>query len=79
MDGDIFAKRKQTHPVPCLDGEGTVVTFDALKLATLLNGLLRDSIDAASGLGEGEGGFTHKRLYSLLILVAITAALLDAY
>ena len=40
MDGDIFAERKQTHPVPCRDGEGPVVTFDAFELAALLDGFL---------------------------------------
>ena len=40
MDGDVFAKRKQTHPVPCRDGEGSVITFNALELAALLDGLL---------------------------------------
>lgn len=59
MDGDVLSKRKQTHPMPCCDGEGLVVTFDAFELAALLDGLLRGSIDAAGGLGEGEGGFTH--------------------
>ena len=34
------------------DGEGLVVTFNALELATLPNGLLRGSIDATGGLGE---------------------------
>lgn len=52
MDGDVFAKRKQTHPMPCRDGESSVVTFNALELAALLDGLLRGSIDATGGLGE---------------------------
>ncbi len=64
MDGDVFAQRKQTHPMPCRDGEGLVVTFDALELATLLDCLLRGGIDATGGLGEIESGSTHNRIYS---------------
>ena len=64
MDGDILAKRKQTHPVSCRDGEGLVVTFDALELAALLDGLLRGGIDMTGGLGKVEGGFTHKESLS---------------
>ena len=82
MNGDVFAKRKQTHPMPCRDGEGLVVTFNALELAALLDGLLRGGIDAAGGLGEGEGGGAHEdtisafQLYttkpsSILLLFAI--------
>lgn len=59
MDGNVFAQRKQAHPMPCRDGEGLVVTFNALELAALLDGLLRGGIDPAGGLGEVEGGFTH--------------------
>ena len=59
MDGDVLAKRKQTHPMPRRDGEGSVVTFYPLELAALLNGLLGSSIDATSGLGEVEGGGVH--------------------
>jgi len=59
MDGDVLAQRKQTHPVPCRDGKGQVVTFYPLELAALLDGLLRGSIDTTGGLGEGEGGFPH--------------------
>lgn len=47
--------------MPRRDGKGLVVTFDAFELAALLNGLLRGGIDAAGGLGEGEGGFAHNR------------------
>ena len=36
--------------MPCRDGEGLVVTFNALELAALLDGLLRGGIDAAGGL-----------------------------
>lgn len=45
--------------MPCRDGEGSVVTFDALELAALLDGLFRGGINATGGLGEGECGFTH--------------------
>lgn len=38
--------------MPCRDSEGSVVTFDALELATLLDGLLRGGIDATGGLGK---------------------------
>lgn len=82
MDGDVFAKRKQTHPVPCLDGESTVVTFDALELTALLDGLFGGGIDATGGLVEGEGRGAHEdtisafQLYttkpsSILLLFAI--------
>lgn len=27
MNGDVFAKRKQTHPMPCRDGESMVLLF----------------------------------------------------
>ena len=60
MDGDVLSKRKQTHPMPCRDGEGLVVTFNAFELAALLDGLLRGGINATGGLGEVEGGFTHR-------------------
>lgn len=59
MDGDVLAQRKQTHPMPRRDGKGLVVTFNALELAALLDGLLRGGIDTAGWLGEVEGGFTH--------------------
>ena len=36
--------------MPCRDGEGLVVTFNALELAALLDGLLRGGIDATGGL-----------------------------
>ena len=52
MDGDVLAQRKQTHPMPCRDGEGSVVAFNPLELAALLDGLLRGSIDATGGVGE---------------------------
>lgn len=52
IDDDVFAQRKQTHPVPCRDGEGLVVTFNPLELAALLDGLLRGGIDTTSGLGK---------------------------
>ena len=52
MNGDVLAERQQTHPKPRRDSEGSVVTFDVLELATLLDGLLRGCIDATSGLGE---------------------------
>ena len=58
--------------MPRRDGEGLVVTFNPLELATLLDGLLRGGIDATGGLGEVEDGFTHNRLYSFLISTAIT-------
>lgn len=61
MDGDVFAKRKQTHPVPYRDGKGLVVTFNALELAALLDGLLGGGIDATGGLGEVEGSGAHNR------------------
>ena len=59
MDGDVLAKRKQAHPMPCRDGEGMVVTFNAFELAALLDGFLRGGIDATGGLTEVERGFTH--------------------
>ena len=59
MEGDIFAEGKQTHPMPCRDGEGLVVAFNTLELAALPDGFLRGGIDATGGLGEVEGGFTH--------------------
>lgn len=82
MDGDDLAQRKQTHPMPRRDGEGPVVTFDALELAALLYGFLRGGIDATGGLGEGEGRGAHEdtisafQLYttkpsSILLLFAI--------
>ena len=68
--------------MPRRDGEGSVVTLNALELATLLDGLLRGGIDAPSRLSEVEGGFAHKdtitafQLYttkpkSILLLFAI--------
>ncbi len=45
--------------MPRRDGKGLVVTFDALELAALLDGLLRGGIDATSRLSEVEGGGTH--------------------
>lgn len=68
MDGDILAERQQTHPMPRRDGEGVVITFNPLELATLLDGLLRGGIDATRRLSEVEGGGTHIRLYSLFNL-----------
>lgn len=65
MDGDVFAKRKQTHPMPCRDGKGLVVTFNALELAALLDSLLRGGIDATGRLGEGKGGGAHILCLSL--------------
>lgn len=38
--------------MPCRDGEGSVVTFNALELTALLDGLLRGGINATGGLGE---------------------------
>ena len=55
MDGDVLAQRKQTHPMPRLDGKGSVVTFYPLELAALLDCFLCCGIDATGGLGEGEG------------------------
>lgn len=52
MDGDVLAKRKQTHPVPCRDGEGPIIAFYPLELAALLDGLLRGGIDTTGGLGK---------------------------
>ena len=45
--------------MPRRDGEGLVVAFDTLELATPLYCLFGGSIDAAGGLGEVEDGFTH--------------------
>lgn len=59
MDGDILAERQQTHPMPRRDGEGVVITFNPLELATLLDGLLRGGIYATGRLVEIEGGGTH--------------------
>ena len=64
MDGDVLAEGQQTHPMPCHDGEGLVVTFNALELATLLDGLLGGGIDATGVLIEVEGGSAHNRIYS---------------
>jgi hypothetical protein len=36
--------------MPCRDGEGLVVTFDAFELAALLDGLLRGGKDATDGV-----------------------------
>ena len=47
--------------MPRRDGEGSVVTLNALELAASLYGLFGGGIDAAGGLGEVEGGFTHDR------------------
>lgn len=52
--------------MPCRDGEGLVVTFDALELAALLDSLLRGGIDATGGLGEVEDGFTHGRYFTII-------------
>lgn len=46
--------------MPRRDDEGTVVTFNALELAALLDSLLRGGIDATGGLGEIEGCGAHK-------------------
>lgn len=59
MNGDVFAKRQQTNPMPRRDGESSVVTFNPLELAALLDGFLRGGIDATGRLGEVEGRFTH--------------------
>lgn len=45
--------------MPRRDGEGLVVAFDTLELATPFYGLLGGSINAASVLAEVEGGFMH--------------------
>ena len=55
MDGNVLAKRKQTHSMPRRDGESLVVTFDMLELATPFYCLFGGGIDAAGSLGEIEG------------------------
>ena len=45
--------------MPRRDDEGLVVTFDALELTALLDGLFGGGINATGGLGEGEGGGVH--------------------
>ena len=59
MNCDVFAKWQQAHAVPRRDGEGLVVAFNPLELAAPLYGLFGGGIDAAGGLAEVEGGFTH--------------------
>ena len=46
--------------MPRCNGEGLVVALDTIELATPLYGLVSGSIDAAGGLIEVEGGFTHR-------------------
>ena len=59
MDGDVLAERQQTHSMFRCDGEVSVVAFDPLELAALLDDLFRGGIDPTRGLGEGEVGSTH--------------------
>lgn len=47
MIGNVFAKRKQAHSVPCRNGEGSVVIFYLLEL----DGFLGGGINMA-GMGE---------------------------
>lgn len=45
--------------MPRSDGESSVITFNPLELAALLDGLLRGGIDATGGLSEVEGCGAH--------------------
>ena len=63
MNGDVLPERQQTHSMPRLVGEGLVVTFDTLELASPFYSLLCGGIDAAGVLGEVESCFSHRCLF----------------